>query len=179
MVGDIVQIGKGTIDDNHVNVLCKMGRSYAPERPSIDPYLSFDAKLAPAVLQDAFRILAHIFRRRLTSHTAATAHFASSIAPIVPAHHVDVLLEEEAQVVRMRVVDHVLIEHGIRIAQDKSWQLFEILISLQVILVDRLACGWEEHGVDFGGIGAAFDPKVLSVECLGKHFAHLLVFSEK
>jgi len=79
----------------------------------------------------------------------------------------------------MWVVDHVLVEHCVRVAQDKSGQLFEVLLCLHVVLVELLARRWEKHCVDLRSRLRVLYPDVLAFESLGKHFAHLLVLSEK
>ena len=68
----------------------------------------------------------------------------------------------------MRVVDHMLVEHCIRIADNECWQLLEILFGLKVSLVKLFARGWKEHRVDLclcPTILVVFDPNMLSVKC--------------
>ena len=68
----------------------------------------------------------------------------------------------------MRVIDHMLVEHCIWIADNESWQLLEILFSFKVSLVKLLARRWKEHRVDFrlgSTILIVFDPNMLSVKC--------------
>ena len=78
----------------------------------------------------------------------------------------------------MRIVDHVLVEHGIRVANDERRQLFKLFVRLEIVFVDLLASCWEEHGINLS-LALAFDPDVLTVECFREHFAHLLVFAEE
>ena len=66
----------------------------------------------------------------------------------------------------MWVVYHVLVKHGVRIAQDERRLLLEDLISLQVILVETFACGREEHRINLSLRLFVFDPDVLPVECI-------------
>ena len=93
-------------------------------------------------------------------------------------NHIDVLLNEVAQVEGVRVVNHVLVEHRVWIAQNKCRQLLEVVFSLRIILVKLLACGWEEHGIDLC-VTLALDPDMLTVKCLCEDFAHLLVLSKE
>ena len=78
----------------------------------------------------------------------------------------------------MRIVDHVLVEHSIRVANNERWQLFKLFVRLEIVFVDLLASCWEEHGINLS-LALAFDPDMLTVECFREHFTHLLVFAEE
>jgi hypothetical protein len=76
----------------------------------------------------------------------------------------------------MWVVDHVLVEHCIRVAQDEGGQLFEFFVPFQIVLVELLASRWEEHGVNLclTRLSFVFNPDLLTVKCVCQHLAHLL-----
>ena len=81
----------------------------------------------------------------------------------------------------MRVVDHMLVEHCIWIADNESWQLLEILFGLKVSLVKLFARGWKEHRVDLclrPTILIVFYPNMLSIKSRCQDLAHLLVLAE-
>ena len=77
----------------------------------------------------------------------------------------------------MGVVDHVLIEHGIGIADDDGWHA--LILGIILVVLDFLARSWKEHGVYLGLSLAILDPFVFSFECLGKHLPHLLYLSKQ
>ena len=78
----------------------------------------------------------------------------------------------------MRIVYHVLVEHRIRVADYESWQLFEFSVRLEIIFVEFLASGREEHSVNLGA-ALTLDPDMLPIKCLGKHLAHLLILPKQ
>ena len=47
----------------------------------------------------------------------------------------------------MRIVDHVLVEHGVRVAEDESGQ--SLIVRLEIVVVYILTSGSEEHGIYF------------------------------
>ena len=47
-----------------------------------------------------------------------------AVSKVVPYKHVEVPLLEESQVVSVRVVYHMLVEHGVRVAQNKGMAVF-------------------------------------------------------
>ena len=81
----------------------------------------------------------------------------------------------------MRVVDHMLIEHSVGIAENESRQLLEVFLSFKVSLIKLLTCRWKEHSVDLrfpSTILIVLDPEVLTVKRSCKNFSHLLVLAE-
>ena len=99
------------------------------------------------------------------------------VAPVVPDADINALLQEKAQVKRMRVVDHVLVKHRVGIAKDECGLLF--VMQRSVCVVDLFAAGWEKHRVNDGAAGfAVVDPAMFALECFCKDVAHLLGLSE-
>ena len=65
----------------------------------------------------------------------------------------------------MRVVDHVLVEHGVWIAKDEGRQC--LVVGVEIAIIYCFTCGCEEHGVNFSLVGLIwFDPPVFSFERL-------------
>ena len=91
-----------------------MGGGDASQRSAIDANLTFQTEILAAIVEHSLAILANVF---WGGHPRTTLLVLTPcIASVVPKHHIDVLLEEEAEVEGMRVVDHVLVEHGIGVA---------------------------------------------------------------
>ena len=78
----------------------------------------------------------------------------------------------------MWVVDHMLVEHRIWVADDKCRQLLKFLLSRDIVLVELFAGSWEEHSINLA-LAIALDPDVLAVESARQHFAHLLILAEE
>ena len=119
------------------------------------------AELCPAKLEHSLSVLTDVLWVWIPP---AHGTLRASVAAIIPAYHVDVFREEVAEVVSVRVVDHVLIEHRIGVAKDKGRQSLEIFLSLQVVLFKLLARSRKEHGVDLRLILLVSDPDMLAVE---------------
>ena len=80
----------------------------------------------------------------------------------------------------MRVVDHVLVEHGIGIAENESWQLLKLFINFQIIFVKLFTGCWEEHSINLGStFNLWLDPDMLTIECLAKHLTHLFILTKQ
>jgi len=170
----IVQVVERPVYDDHVDEFSEVSGCNAAEGSAVDAHFSFEAHFLSAKLEHSLAVLPNVVRRRHALTTEPT--FATCVPSIVPKHHVDVLLEEETQVEGVWVVDHVLVEHCIRVAQDECGQLFEFFIPFQIFLVELLTSSWEEHGVDFclAGLHSIFYPDLLAVKCVCQHLAHLL-----
>ena len=115
--GNLVQIRERSIDDDHIYKLSQVSRRNSTQRATIHANFAPEAHLSLAEGEHLLSVLSDVvwIGRRIAAQLA----LATSIASIVPAHHIDVLLQKEAQVVRMRVVNHVLVVHGVWVAQDE------------------------------------------------------------
>ena len=78
----------------------------------------------------------------------------------------------------MGVINHVLVKHCVRIAEDESGL---VLIGSTIVIVVRLVTGYsEEHSVDLStGILFVSDPTMLPFKILSQDHAHLLSLSKK
>ena len=161
--------------------MAQVGRRDASERPAVDAYLATKPKVLSTVAKYCLSVFSNVVRIRHGLKATAASALAPGISAIIPAHHIDVLLKEEAEVVSVRVVDHMLVEHRIGIADNERWQLLEILLSFEVCLIKLLTRRWKEHCVDLrfrSTILIVLDPYVLSVKCRCKDLAHLFVLAE-
>lgn len=79
----------------------------------------------------------------------------------------------------MRVVDHMLVEHGIGIADYKRILILESKVLIYVVFVAFFMSCWEEHSVDFCPRLFVLNPKVLPFEAFGQNCTHLLVLAKK
>jgi len=62
--------------------------------------------------------------RRIFPFRATTFWLGQSITSVVPDQHIDAFLKEKPQVKGMWVVNHVLVEHSIRVAENKRGSFF-------------------------------------------------------
>ena len=77
----------------------------------------------------------------------------------------------------MREVDHVLVKHGIWVAQYERRQSF--VAHSWVFVIDCFACRGEKHGVYLGPARLIWlDPPMLSLKCFLQNHAHLLCLTE-
>ena len=90
-----------------------------------------------------------------------------SVATIIPAHDIDVLLKKILQVERVRIVDHVLVKQSVRITQDECWQPLELLVFTQVFLIELLIVSWEEHSINLGLRFVILYPNLLTIQGFG------------
>lgn len=73
----------------------------------------------------------------------------------------------------MRVVDHVLIEHGVWVAKDECWLGF--VSGFGIVIINQLVVNREEHSVNDSLAGCLVrDPPMLALKCRRKNIAHLL-----
>ena len=79
----------------------------------------------------------------------------------------------------MRIVDHVLVEHGIGVAKNESGQLFKVLLGFQVVFFKLLTRCREEHGINLCPILFVPHPHMLSIKSLRQHLTHLLIIAKK
>jgi hypothetical protein len=78
------------------------------KRPAIDSDLSREPQLLSHVPEYLLPIFPDVSRIR---HP-----FTQPIPSVVPHHDINTLVQEESEIVSMRLVHHVLIEHRIRVA---------------------------------------------------------------
>ena len=80
----------------------------------------------------------------------------------------------------MRIVDHMLIEHRVRIANNERRQLFEVLVCFQIVFIELLCRGREKHRVNLGpSFDFRFNPNMRTVKCLSQNLTHLLILSKE
>ena len=80
----------------------------------------------------------------------------------------------------MRVVDHMLVVHGIWVADYKCRQLFELLLSFQIVSVESLSRRREEHCINLSFLWVfRADPDMIPIESACKDLAHLFVFTKE
>ena len=94
------------------------------QRPSVDT--NFAARSYPQ-LKEIQNLLSILFKL-----LGAWFTFGAAIATIVPNETINLLIQEPFQVICVRIVDHMLIRHGIRIAKYDSVivEVFGVLIML-------------------------------------------------
>ena len=112
--GYVVEVWERPIHNHHVDILSEMWRCDSSKWATIYTDLSIKTEFISAVLEDSFAIFPHVVWGGI--FVAAHPTFTSCIASIVPADYIDILLKKEAQIIGMRVVDHILVEHGVGVA---------------------------------------------------------------
>lgn len=138
-----------------------MASRNAPERPSIDSNFAGYTDFCDEKLVNFMYVVAQVVRRDRS--------FRAAVAAIVPDKYVDAFVDKEAQVVRVALVDHLLVEHGVRVAYDKCWfglPIFELSECLC-----QVADPFEEHTVQLhppSTTRTAFNrhPVVVCIKCL-------------
>jgi hypothetical protein len=70
----------------------------------------------------------------------------SAVTSIIPNYDVETTLLEKSKIVSVRVVNHVLVKHGVGVAQNESCFFFKILG--WVVIICLIAGHREEHRVD-------------------------------
>ena len=152
-----------------------MGSRNATQRTAVDSYLASETHLLPQVAEHLFAVLHEIVWR--WGIPAARIALRPAIASVVPYYHIYVFLQEEPQIVSMREVYHVLVKHGIRVAQYERRQSF--VAHSWVFVIDCFACCREKHGVYLSSPRLIWlDPPMLSLECFLQNHAHLLCLTE-
>lgn len=104
---------------------------------------------------------------------------AVAIAEVVPDEDVEVALLEESQVVGVGVVDHVLVEHGVGVAEDEGVAVFVEFFGVGVVWFAPALR--KEHSVDYC-IWVVFfvgDPALLAFKILSKHHTELPSLTKK
>lgn len=142
----IVQVRKGPIYDGHIHVSAHTSCRNSAQGTAINTNFASESHLPPHISQQGHRICAEVVRTGVVLPSVVPfGGPCQPIAPVVPDQNVDSLLQEEPQVKSVRVVDHMLVEHRIRVAQDKSWFVF--IKHSRGFVLKLFTCGGEEHGV--------------------------------
>lgn len=97
----------------------------APKGSPVHSYFPLDSNDKSQVVQDLFSISRELPGIRIAP--------GPPISLVIPDKTVDLLAQEVFQVVRMRVIYHILVGHGVRVAQNESVMLQVI----QLILILR------------------------------------------
>ena len=173
------QIAERAINDRHVDLVRQKARRYPAKRAPIYSNLSLHAQPFSQVLVDLQNVALQVFWRRLSMRSAIRA--------IVPREDVDVLVEEHLDVVGVRQVHHLLVEHRIRVADDEAGA---VRVKRHVLLIDWLTISpqsnlptvpfplTEEHTVKFAAI-CSFHPVMLRIELRLKNKSKLLDLAKK
>lgn len=169
---DLVKVSKRTVNDNDVYSFGQVTSCNPTHRAAVNPELALELEIVLQIVENAVGIFADVCRAWVVT-AEPSLNVGSAIAAIVPDQHVDALLKEEPQIKCVWVVDHVLIKHGVRVAQNEC--RLPLIVKLHI-----LALGSEEHGVnDCLARSLVCNPKMLALKGLSKHVAHLLLVPEK
>lgn len=102
------KITESPIRIDEVGLVREVSSDDTSKRAAIDSDLSSEAQLLSHVPEYLLPIFPDVSR---IGHP-----FAQPIPSVVPYHDINTLVQEESEIVSMRLVNHVLIEHRIRIA---------------------------------------------------------------
>lgn len=89
-----------------------MAGSRAPHTPSIYAYLAAHTDPSPDEMEDLLDVAEYVFRCRTS--------LGSSIASVVPNKDVDLFVQKVLQIICVRIVYHLLVAHGVWVAQNES-----------------------------------------------------------
>ena len=92
-------------------MLLEMASSCAAYTSPINAYLASHANSSLQEVQNLLCISAQIIRIRTA--------LGASIASIIPNQNIHLFIQKVLQVICMRVIDHLLVAHGIRIAKNE------------------------------------------------------------
>ena len=105
-----------------------MARGKPSNGSPIDPDFTRDVKLVDDKCQHPFRVPLALVRIEILPEALTGV----TIASVVPAHNVDLTLEEKVEPVRIWRRNHLLVDHGVGVAHDDGW-LAEVLLSLECL----------------------------------------------
>lgn len=152
-----------------------MSSYHSPEGPAIYTKLPLKFQVINQEIQYCFSVAFDIVR--------GGTPLCVTVASVVPGHDVDPPFQEEIKPERVRRIDHMVVEEGVRVAHDdcreltvywrRAFLLFDFLCRYNL-----LAWGRKEHWVNFHFAGWGFDPEVAPVEVLLQHEPHLVQGTE-
>ena len=93
-------------------MIVNMAGGRTPHTPSINAYFSAYTDSGPDEMKDLFDVAKYIFRCWIS--------LRSSIASVVPNEDVDLFVQKVLQIIRVRIVYHLLVAHGVWVAQNES-----------------------------------------------------------
>ena len=114
--------------------------------PSVNTNLATSPYPQLQEIEDLLSILLKLLGTRFPSR--------STVAPIIPNETIDLFVQKPFQIVGVRVVDHVLVGHGVWITENysvvvKVLRLVIIIVQLAYVVDEWFLRCREEHGVDF------------------------------
>ena len=146
-LGYVVKVGEGSINDHHIDHLAQVRGGNTAKRAAINSNVTSHPDISPEIPQDCLGISPEVARcRSIFEIVKLRLWFGKPIASVIPNQNINAFLQEIPEIKGMREVDHVLIEHCIWVAQNKSGLVFVQFTG--ICIVDRLTGGREEHGVD-------------------------------
>ena len=152
------------VNDCHVSFWADVTCGNAAQRSTIDTNFPLDFHFIPYEVVHGINVLLHgIGRWRAMWPT---------ICSVVPREDVYTLFKEELKVEGVWNMHHLLVEHGVWVAQDDSRSVFIIFLKVGIV------CWFEEHTIELAAI-SWLDPVVICVELLLEDCTKLLDFSEK
>ena len=159
-------------------IIREVGRHRASERAAEAPNLSNQSEIFDHKLKDRFTIM--------KAKEWIWASLWPTVIPIIPSHHIDIILHEELEPEAIWRVDLLLIALSIRTEENYRWvfrilqgclilDIFVLIDTLQLVNCENfLIIEREEHTVQLCSI-LSFDPKSPSVKDLFKHIFCLIV----
>ena len=111
-IGHSTKIAERPVNYCHVDFGTNVTRRYSAKRSPIDSNLTLNAHLFPHIVVYGFNIFFQIVWRR--------SSFGTSIRTVVPCHHINSFVQKEFKIECVRQMDHLLIEHCIRVAQNEA-----------------------------------------------------------
>jgi len=105
------QVAESTVDHCHINSVLEETHSCAAERATVDTDFTLDAY---SQLEEVQNLLGVSLESVGIGGTRRAA-----IPSVIPDEAVDLPIQEKLEIVSVRVVDHILVGHGVWVAQDE------------------------------------------------------------
>ena len=114
------QVAKASVSNGQVNFVLKVANSNATKRPPVNSYLAAHPDAEPEKGKNLLCVLLY----------AGWSHLATcpSVPAVVPHEAVDLLVQEKLKVVSVRIIDHILVSHCVRITKNYSIKFQKPLI---------------------------------------------------
>ena len=109
------KIGKASVSNCQVYFILEMTNSTASERSAVYSDLPFDANPQLQEVENLFSIFLKVAGLQRT--------LCSSISSVVPNKNIYVFIQKVFEIICMWIVNHVLICHSVRVAQNESWEV--------------------------------------------------------
>lgn len=132
-----LKIRKGPISNHHIHFVDQISCSDPSKGPPVNSYFTSQTHLlAEIVIYDYGVLLKDCW---------SGSSFCATEASVVPKYHINTSIKKEPEIESMRLINHMLIKHGIGVTKNES--RFVLIIESVVIIIGFLDSSAEEHRV--------------------------------